>query len=62
MVGKMTISMAYQTMYVYMMELFPTEARTWGVGTTTFASRIGSIITPYVVDNLVRIKKLRKST
>jgi len=52
MVGKMTITMAYQSMYVYMMELFPTEARTWGVGTTTFISRIGSIMTPYLVDNL----------
>jgi len=52
LLGKMTITMAFESMYLYMLELFPTEARTWGVGSTEFVAKIGAIITPYIVDNL----------
>ena len=56
MVGKLAISMAYQTIYMYILELLPTEVRMQGLGSCTLASRIGSIMSPYISDNLVRYR------
>ncbi|XP_045598525.1 organic cation transporter protein isoform X2 [Procambarus clarkii] len=52
MVGKMCISAAYQILYLYTMELFPTEVRLQGLGFATIASRVGSIFSPFITDYL----------
>ncbi|CAL4208141.1 unnamed protein product [Meganyctiphanes norvegica] len=51
-VGKMFISVVYQVLYLYTMELLPTEVRLTGLGTTGCVSRIGSIFCPYVTELL----------
>ncbi|XP_068227224.1 organic cation transporter protein-like isoform X2 [Palaemon carinicauda] len=50
MVGKMMISAAYQTIYVYVNELFPTVVRVKGMGIAVVASRLGSMMSPYITD------------
>ncbi|XP_037786417.1 organic cation transporter protein-like [Penaeus monodon] len=52
MTGKLFISASYQIIYVYVTELFPTEARTTGMGSAIVASRIGSVLAPFVTDFL----------
>ncbi|XP_042243092.1 uncharacterized protein LOC121880103 [Homarus americanus] len=52
MIGKMCISAVYQILYLYSMELFPTEVRLQGLGISTIASRIGTIVSPFVTDYL----------
>nr|XP_053633558.1 organic cation transporter protein-like [Cherax quadricarinatus] len=52
MVGKMCISAAFQILYLYCMELFPTEVRLQGLGFTTMASRLGSMFSPFITDYL----------
>ena len=59
MIGKLTISMAYQVIYLYIIEILPTEVRFQGLGASMLASRIGSILTPYVTDYLVMYFKTR---
>ena len=58
MTGKLTISIAYMIIYIYILELFPTEVRIQGLGSSMFASRIGSIVSPYITDNLVSATNL----
>ena len=53
MVGKLTISMAFQVLYLYTIEILPTEVRFQGLGSLMFISRIGAIISPFITDNLV---------
>lgn len=50
MLGKMLISAAYQTIYVYVNELFPTVVRTKGMGIAVVSSRLGSMLSPYITD------------
>ncbi|XP_042890618.1 organic cation transporter protein-like isoform X2 [Penaeus japonicus] len=52
MTGKLFISSAYQIIYVYVTELFPTEVRTTGMGSAVLASRIGNVMAPFVTDFL----------
>ncbi|XP_027207541.2 organic cation transporter protein isoform X1 [Penaeus vannamei] len=52
MTGKLFISASYQIIYVYVTELFPTEVRTTGMGSAIVASRIGSVLAPFVTDFL----------
>ncbi|KAF2361374.1 Major facilitator superfamily [Trinorchestia longiramus] len=52
MIGKLCISMAFQIIYVYAMELLPTEIRSTGLGSIVFVSRFGAIITPFIIDTL----------
>lgn len=52
MVGKLAISMAYQIIYMYMLELLPTEVRLQGLGSAMLMSRVGSIIMPFITENL----------
>ncbi|MCL4140113.1 UNVERIFIED_CONTAM: hypothetical protein GTU68_037275 [Idotea baltica] len=52
MAGKFFISSAYQILYLVSTEVFPTEIRLQGIGTSSFVSRIGSLIAPYVTDYL----------
>ncbi|XP_063591330.1 organic cation transporter protein-like [Penaeus indicus] len=54
LIGKMTITVAYQIAILYSSELFPTEVRSRGIGTCFMMSRIGSICSPFITDFLVR--------
>lgn len=55
MVGKLCISAAYQSIYLYLAELYPTELRTQGMGAATMAASVGSIISPYITNSLVLV-------
>ncbi|XP_038651878.1 solute carrier family 22 member 5-like [Scyliorhinus canicula] len=48
MVGKLANTCAFAIIYAYTAELYPTVVRNTGVGVSLMASRIGSIISPYV--------------
>ncbi|XP_068201923.1 organic cation transporter protein-like [Palaemon carinicauda] len=52
LIGKMTISGAYQIVYLHATELFPTEVRVRGLGTCSMVSKTGSIIVPYIINAL----------
>ncbi|XP_018019714.1 organic cation transporter protein [Hyalella azteca] len=52
MVGKLCISMAFQIVYLFSVELLPTEIRTTGLGSMVFVSRFGAIVTPFITDTL----------
>ncbi|XP_052614062.1 solute carrier family 22 member 21 [Peromyscus californicus insignis] len=49
MVGKFGITSAYSMVYVYTAELYPTVVRNMGVGVSSTAARLGSILSPYFV-------------
>ncbi|XP_004384800.1 solute carrier family 22 member 5 [Trichechus manatus latirostris] len=49
MVGKFGITAAFSMIYVYTAELYPTVVRNMGVGVSSTASRLGSILSPYFV-------------
>ncbi|XP_078405830.1 organic cation/carnitine transporter 2-like [Cetorhinus maximus] len=48
MIGKFATASGFTMIYVYSAELYPTAVRNMGVGTSSTASRLGSIITPYI--------------
>ncbi|KAG7165543.1 solute carrier family 22 member 15-like [Homarus americanus] len=52
MVGKFFITSAYQVVYLYSSELYPTCLRTQGLGVSSMVGRIGSIISPFINDML----------
>ncbi|XP_068249821.1 organic cation transporter protein-like isoform X2 [Palaemon carinicauda] len=52
MVGKMTITMAFQAGNLFGSELFPTEVRTRGLSTSFMLSRVGSSISPFITEYL----------
>ncbi|XP_028631816.1 solute carrier family 22 member 21 [Grammomys surdaster] len=47
MVGKFGITSAYSMVYVYTAELYPTVVRNMGVGVSSTASRLVTILSPY---------------
>lgn len=49
MLGKFGITSAFSIVYVYTAELYPTVVRNMGVGASSMASRLGSILSPYFV-------------
>ncbi|XP_068014154.1 organic cation/carnitine transporter 2-like isoform X2 [Melanerpes formicivorus] len=49
MMGKFGITSAFSMVYVYTAELYPTVVRNMGVGASSMASRLGSILSPYFV-------------
>ncbi|XP_054833081.1 organic cation/carnitine transporter 2-like isoform X2 [Eublepharis macularius] len=49
MIGKFGITASFSMVYVYTAELYPTVVRNMGVGASSMASRIGSILSPYFV-------------
>ncbi|XP_047411384.1 organic cation/carnitine transporter 2 isoform X4 [Sciurus carolinensis] len=49
MMGKFGITAAFSMVYVYTAELYPTVVRNMGVGVSSTASRLGSILSPYFV-------------
>ncbi|XP_067899873.1 organic cation/carnitine transporter 2-like isoform X2 [Heterodontus francisci] len=48
MIGKFGTTCAFSIVYVYAAELYPTAVRNMGVGVSSMASRLGSIISPYI--------------
>lgn len=46
---------AFQAIYVYTPEVYPTNTRAFGMGICTSAARIGAIVTPYVAQVLLHI-------
>lgn len=49
MMGKFGVTAAFSMVYVYTAELYPTVVRNMGVGVSSMASRLGSILSPYFV-------------
>lgn len=49
MVGKFGVTAAFSMVYVYTAELYPTVVRNMGVGVSSMASRLGSILSPYFI-------------
>lgn len=49
MLGKFGVTSAFSMLYVFTAELYPTLVRNMAVGTTSMASRVGSIVAPYFV-------------
>uniref|UniRef100_G1SL73 Solute carrier family 22 (organic cation/zwitterion transporter), member 4 n=2 Tax=Oryctolagus cuniculus TaxID=9986 RepID=G1SL73_RABIT len=49
MMGKFGVTAAFAMVYVYTAELYPTVVRNMGVGVSSMASRLGSILSPYFV-------------
>ncbi|KAJ7316503.1 hypothetical protein JRQ81_002665 [Phrynocephalus forsythii] len=49
MTGKFGITASFSMVYVYTAELYPTVVRNMGVGASSMASRLGSILSPYFV-------------
>ncbi|XP_034039404.1 solute carrier family 22 member 5-like [Thalassophryne amazonica] len=49
LLGKLCVSASYGFVFVFTPELFPTVVRNMGVGMASTASRIGSVICPYVI-------------
>ncbi|XP_015102060.2 organic cation/carnitine transporter 2 [Vicugna pacos] len=49
MVGKFGVTAAFAMVYVYTAELYPTVVRNMGVGVSSTASRLGSILSPYFI-------------
>ncbi|KAG0717956.1 Organic cation transporter protein [Chionoecetes opilio] len=52
MAGKFCITSAYQVVYLYSSELFPTTLRTRGVGVSSMVGRLGAILSPFINDGL----------
>lgn len=52
MSGKLCISGAYQIVYVYSTELFPTEVRSQGIGAASVFAQLASTISPYITSFL----------
>lgn len=52
MVSKFSITSAYQVVYLYSSELFPTTLRTRGVGVSSMVGRLGAILSPFINDGL----------
>lgn len=52
MAGKLALSAAFQLLFLYSAELFPTEVRLQGFGSGIFVSRAGGIISPFITDLL----------
>ncbi|OWF44983.1 Organic cation transporter protein [Mizuhopecten yessoensis] len=51
MIGKFGLSAAFNTIYLFSAELFPTVVRNAGMGASCCASRIGGIMAPYIADS-----------
>jgi len=48
MIGKMSASAAFVTMYVYSTEVYPTVIRSLGLGGTSMMARIGGVVAPFL--------------
>nr|XP_053651859.1 organic cation transporter protein-like [Cherax quadricarinatus] len=48
LLGKFGITAAFNSLYIYSAEIFPTEYRTMGVGTCSMSARLGAILAPFI--------------
>merc|ERR1712029_552234 len=48
MIGKLGITAAFGTIYLYTSELLPTSCRTAALGISSMCGRVGSIMSPYI--------------
>ncbi|XP_033741202.1 organic cation transporter protein-like [Pecten maximus] len=55
MLGKFGVSAAFNTMYFFSTELYPTVVRNAGLGASSCASRFGGIAAPYIADSAALI-------
>ncbi|KAM9841674.1 synaptic vesicle 2-related protein [Aulostomus maculatus] len=53
-IGRAFISGGYQVAFVYTPEVFPTETRALGMGTSSGMARLGALITPFVAQVLLK--------
>lgn len=53
LMGKLGISIAYQVVFLYACELFPTEVRVRGLGTSTILAKAGAMVAPFILEILV---------
>ncbi|KAH3727340.1 hypothetical protein DPMN_053273 [Dreissena polymorpha] len=49
-VGKFGISAAFAIIYVWSAELFPTQVRSSGIGSSSMMARVGGMVCPYIAD------------
>jgi len=49
MIGKFGVTSAYNVIYIFSAELFPTVIRNGGIGMSSMCSRIGGIISAYLL-------------
>ena len=54
LIGKAGGSMGFSAIYVYSGELYPTEVRTVGMGTSSMCARFSGMAAPYVGGPVVR--------
>ncbi|XP_038651883.1 solute carrier family 22 member 5-like isoform X2 [Scyliorhinus canicula] len=62
--AKFGVAAAFTMIYIYSAELYPTAVRNMGVGTSSTASRFGSIISPYIfyletIDQMQKMKRFK---
>ncbi|PVD28336.1 hypothetical protein C0Q70_10923 [Pomacea canaliculata] len=50
MIGKLGVSSSFAIIYLYSAELYPTVMRNFGVGCGSMFARVGSLLSPYIVD------------
>ena len=50
MTGKFGVTLAFGFTYAYTAELYPTVLRNTAMGACSMASRIGSILVPYIIN------------
>ena len=53
LLGKGTASMSFTMAYIVSAEVYPTEVRNWGMGTSSVCARISGMAAPYIGDALV---------
>ncbi len=54
MLGKSSAAMSFSMAYIVSSEVYPTEVRNWGMGTSSVCARISGMAAPYVGDAMVR--------
>ncbi|XP_066936713.1 solute carrier family 22 member 15-like [Clytia hemisphaerica] len=54
--GKFFITLAYDVIYTWTVELYPTQIRTEAMGFVQITSRLGAMLSPWVVDGLGTVK------
>nr|XP_046487141.1 organic cation transporter protein-like [Neodiprion pinetum] len=57
MIGKLTITVSYSTLYIFTSEQYPTSVRNIGVGTCSATARLGGVVAPLILQ-LSRISSL----